>query len=165
MNNFQKSRNIPLTEYYSVLQIEWLSYHIRRKLYRKDFIESYNRICSGKKDKIDGISKKNCLPSIFTDKVYRDKYISQLIPDFGIPNFQYKDKETEAKMKRWDIFYYFSKGTSVKFLEGDNLMMGTVNKNDRNSEVLEIYCFETNSCHYIHYSKVSRIFSEDFFNI
>lgn len=165
MNNYQKSRNIPLTDYYSILQIEWLSYHIRRKLYRKDFADNYNKICIGKKDKIDGISNKNCLPSIFTDKEYLKKYIAQLVPEFGIPNFQYKDKETENKMKKWDIFYYFGKGASVKFINEDKLLIGTINKNDRNSEVLDIYCSETNKNYFIHYSKVSRIFSEDFFNI
>jgi len=163
MNNYQKSRNIPLTDYYSILQIEWLSYHIRRKLYRKDFADNYNKICEGKKIKIEGISKKNCLPSIFTDQTHLSRYIGQLIPEFGIPNFQYKDKETEAKMKKWDIFYYFSKGSSVKFICEDRFLIGVINKNDRNSEVLDIYCPETKENHFIHYSKVSRIFSEDFF--
>lgn len=164
--NSSKSRNIPLTSYYSNLQLEWLSYYIRSKIYRKDFADNYSQICAGKKEKILGISNKNLLPSIFSNKQILDKYLEELIPCFGTPNFQYKNKEVETKMKRWDVFYYFCKGTSIKFIDQEeNIKTGVITKNDKNSEVLEVECNENKQRYFLHYTKASRIFSEEFFRI
>lgn len=165
MNNTPKSRNIPLIDYYQNLQLEFLSYHIRKKIYRKDFSDNYDKICTGKREKILGIASKNLLPSIFSSNEYLKKYLDMIIPEWGIPDFQYKDKAVENKMKKWDIHYYFIKGTSVKFLDCDQIKTGIVIKNDKNSEVLEIYSHELDKSFYIHYSKVSRIFSQDFFKL
>lgn len=165
MISCEKSRDLPLSSFYSILQLEWLCYHLRRKTYKKDFSKNYDKICETKREKILGVSTKNLLPSIFSDKNQLDKYINILIPDFGIPDFQYRNDEIKQKMRKWDIYYYFSKGVSVKFLDNERLLVGIIFNNELSNDVLEIFCQETNKIHYIHNSHVSRIFSQDFFHI
>ena len=158
-----KSRNLPLAEYYSNLQLEYISYYLRSKIYRKDFAENYRNICIGKAEKVKGIATKNCLPSIFTDKAYLEKYINLLIPSFGLPDFRYKDDVIKGKMEKWDSFYYFCKGVSVKFLVDEKINVGIVVKNDKENNILEVRCDGMEENYWVHYTKASRLFPEDFF--
>jgi len=162
MQEQKASRNIPLADLYSCLQLEYISYFLRSKIYSKEFTESYKSICEAKKDKIDKIASKNGLPSIFNDVHYRDRYIKKFLNKSGVPNFTYKDDVIKKKMSCWDAHYFFQKGTSVKFDVNDETFVGNVIANDKTSSVARILG-EDSVERDLHYLNIARIFSEDYF--
>lgn len=159
----QKSRNIPLTELYSALQLEYISYFVRGKIYCKDFAENYMKVCGQKKVKIDNISSRNNLPTIFNSEEIRNRYLKRFLGETGLPNFTYKDDEIKGKMQKWDRFYYFCTGTSVSFTQNGVTVLGVVLSNDKNSCVVKIVD-EFQQTHELHYNNIHRLFPEDFFN-
>lgn len=159
----ESSRDIPLTQLYSQLQLEYLSYFLRSKIYCKDFAENYKKVCDQKKVKIEKISSPNALPSIFNNQDIKERYINEFLNPFGIPSFTYKDEAIEQKMSCWDRWYFFCKGTSVKVLIDDKIILGVVNFNDKTNNILVIED-EFKIKHTVHYNNVTRIFPEGFWN-
>lgn len=158
-----KSRDISLTELYSNLQTEFLSYYLRKKLYCKNFSENYSIVCDQKKEKIEKISAKNNLPSIFNDGSVKERFLSKFLNETGAPNFSYKDEDIKKKMSRWDKWYYFTKGTSVKFVNDGKTILGVIVANDKDSQIVTIKD-EFNEEVDLHYSSITRLFPQDFFN-
>jgi hypothetical protein len=158
----EKSRDIPLSELYSNLQLEFISYFMRAKTYRKEFAINYKKVCDVKREKIENISSKNNLPSIFNDSHAKQRYLDKFFNESGIPNFIYKDDLIKAKMGCWDKYYFFQKGCSVKFKDGCEVLIGQINHNDKNSCIVEI-TDENKAIRELHYNNICRIFSEDFF--
>jgi len=161
----EKSRNLSLVEFYSLLQLEWISYFVRSKIYKRDFADYYKKICKDKKEKIFSISRKNCLPNIFEDKNYLQKYLDQFLVDFGIPEFQYKDDKVKNKMSPWDRFYYFDKGVSVKFIRENKIEMGEIVYNDKKNSIVTVKSDDFDELYDLHYNNVCRLFPSDFFDI
>lgn len=162
----EKSRDIPISELYSILQIEYLGYFLRSKIYkiyRKDFSDNYKRIADQKKEKIEKISIRNNLPSIFTDKAIREKYLKAFLNESGLPNFTYKDDEVKDKMSKWDRNYYFFKGTSVSFKKDGKVMWGIVSHNNKNKCIVSVEDSDGNN-HELHYDNIKRIFTSDYFD-
>ena len=158
-----KSRHIPITELYSNLQMEYISYFVRSKIYFNDFSKNYSKICQQKKEKIDNISSRNHLPSIFNNESIRDKYVQKFLGDFGFPNFSYKDSVVKEKMQKWDRFYYFGSGVSVVFKEDDIPQLGVIVSNDKDlclAVVKDEFGVETD----LHHSNLKRIFPESFWS-
>lgn len=162
-NITKSSRNIPLTELYSQLQLEYLSYFLRSKIYCKDFAENYKNVCQVKKEKIEKMSSRNFLPSIFNDTVTRERYLEKFLNKTGTPEFTYRDEVIRFKMERWDRNYYFCKGTSVKLTVDSYTILGVVLSNDKNLCILTLKD-EFGVDHVVHYNNVSRIFPEDYFD-
>lgn len=156
------SRNIPLTELYSQLQLEYLSYFLRSKIYCKDFAENYKKVCEVKREKIEKISSRNTLPSIFNDILMKERYLEKFLNRTGTPEFTYKDDIIRMKMERWDRNYYFCKGTSIKLTVENYTTLGIVSNNDKNLCILTVRD-EFGIDHVVHYNNVCRIFPEDFF--
>lgn len=109
-----KNRHLPLYEYLEILQIEYLSYMIRSKVYP---IEQHRNYWKGAmeniKVKIEQISERNSLCNMFTDKnietVIREKfYINKT------PSFQYRNEEFRKKWEYWDNFNYYLKNSEVR---------------------------------------------------
>lgn len=163
MENCNKSRDISLVDYYHNLQLEFVSYFVRAKTYRKDYVEFYNKICEGKRDKIKNISSRNNLPSIFDNEDLKNQCVSKFLNNMGLPNFLYKNAEVQKKMECWDKFNYFSKGVSVKVVISGRVILGTITKNDTNHEVLSVNILDSNVVNDFHYSDVARLFPDDFF--
>ena len=106
MTESKSSRDLPLNELYTCLQLEYLSYFMRAKTYCKEFAENYRKVCLVKHEKIDKISSKNNLPSIFNDCHAKQRYLDKFLNEQGIPNFTYKDEEIREKMSCWDRHYF-----------------------------------------------------------
>lgn len=158
----QKSRDISLVDLYSNLQLEYISYFVRSKIYCKDHTENYKKVCKQKFEKIDIISRKNNLISIFNDVETKLKYINKFLNATGEPNFTYKDDEIRQKMSKWDNFYFFNKGTSVKFVINGEVKLGVITYNNKVDKILTVK--DESSKYELHYSCVTRLFSEDYFN-
>lgn len=146
-----KSRDIPIQDLYTLLQLEFISYKIREKIYkRQEDKKKFNDICNMKRKKIENMSSKNCIPSIFNSSPeYLQKYISKFINDFGIPNFQYRDDYKTKIYGHWDKIYWFYRGTEIKTMIKGELKLGTVEK-----------CHDDNVTIIVENEKMDKEFSE-----
>ncbi len=160
----EKSRHIPISDYFSILQLEYISYKLREISYQKKYAEKYKGYCRGKKEKIDSIATRNCIPSIFTSETMREKYMTQFFNEWGLPNFTYKDKASETMMGRWDKYYYFAKGTSVKFKDQDDSVLTGVIQENNVEEGIAVVSYMGDNTIELEYSKISRIIAEGFIN-
>jgi hypothetical protein len=94
-----KDRHISILEYFNRLQLEFLLYELRSKIYpaAEDKVK-FKRVLQFKKDKIDDISKKNTLVSIFDDEIMKREMVDALFGNENMPSdFNKRDK----------YFYYF----------------------------------------------------------
>jgi hypothetical protein len=102
----EKSRHLSSFEYFEVLQREYLIAEIRRKIYPSIKDKNYyKKIMSYKRDKIEDLSNRNNLDSIFTSKETRDKYVQEIYPSVGLPNFELTEK---------DILFYYHPESDVR---------------------------------------------------
>ncbi|MCK9543946.1 MAG: hypothetical protein M0R03_18150 [Novosphingobium sp.] len=115
MEEKRKSRNIPIQDYISILQLEYLSYMLRSKIYRSPFKEKYIDFCEKKKETIKTITLKVGRASIFTDDHIKQKYADEFFNNAGLPNFQYRDDYQRGVLGIHDKKSFFSVGTRVEF--------------------------------------------------
>jgi len=157
-----KSRNLPLTEYYSILQMEYISYYVRSVIYPGKYSEKYKQYCVLKKEKIDKIGSKNNLPSIFNNTSVRESYINKFFNPYGLPNFEYRDEESIRMMGRWDKNYWFSEGTSIQIRDNGGMVCTKIIKNlgNDNCVVAEINGFTRR----FSYEFISRILTDKLIN-
>ena len=88
----KKSRNIPMTDLFEILQYEFLSYYFRFKLYmRQEDKDKFEKYCKQKKDTVEKLCTRHGLYSIFTKEEKKRKYLDQFMGQSGLPNFTYRD--------------------------------------------------------------------------
>lgn len=160
----KKNRDIPLTDFYTNLQLEYLSYYMRGKIYkRQEDLKKFSDICEKKREKIEGLSRKNCLPSIFNNKTYRERYLNLFIGEFGLPQFQYRDDYQRKIKGMWDKKYYFNEGTNVKVNVDGVVDVGVVVNNDYENGMVTVRLSMDKSEIELLYDNVQRVFPENFF--
>jgi len=138
MDKPEKSRNLPISEYYTILQQEFISYFIRSKIYPEPYADKYRDYCVKKKDKIEKIGLKNSLPSVFSSVTIREKYLKRFFNKKGLPNFEYRDDESVRIMGYWDRVYWFSKGTPIRIDLGGEPFSSEVKLNVPKQELLKV---------------------------
>ncbi len=113
----QKSRDQWIPDYISALQLEYISYYARLKLYTRPIdIKRFGDICQKKKEKIDNMTFRNMVNGIFHSKEVYDKYVKKFIRDaFGVPAFQYINADQEYRVGYWDKFYFFITDSTVEY--------------------------------------------------
>ena len=124
-----KSRDLSLTDFYSILQKEYIAYFVRSMIYPPEYAKKYAAYCVCKKDKIDKIGTKNRLPSIFNMPSLKDKYVDAFLNAFGLPNFEYRDEDSRKIMGKYDKEYWFGEGTSIKIKTETETVLSVVIKN------------------------------------
>lgn len=109
-----KSRDIPVNDLFSNLQLEWISYYLREKIYnRESDKQKFRDICRMKKEKIDAFERRNCIPSIFSSKPKMKKYITEkFLNQNGLPNFQYTPQNQES-LYFWDCIHFFPRDIEI----------------------------------------------------
>lgn len=163
----KKSRELPIQDYYTLLQIEYLNYFCRYKIYkREEDIKKFNDICLKKREKIESISRKNCTPSIFSDEKCKQKYIQKFLNEWGMPNFYYRDEYQEKIKGHWDKVYFFFRGEPVKVNMGESIIEGTVKFLDYKTNIAIIIGEGENGKyqHKSHIDNILRILPDDFFD-
>lgn len=115
-----EKRNISALEYLIALQIEFLLYAMRSKIYpyNKDR-EKFKNIMDYKKSKIEDISKKNHLLNIFTDDVRKREFDEEFLRLFV---------KGDVGTKKDKYFYYHKK--SLFAYEGDECMILSYDLNE-----------------------------------
>lgn len=112
----EKSRHISLFEFFEQLQLEYLVAELRAKIYTKTKDKRFwkDRVMVGKREKIDDIIGRNVsLVSIFNNDEERKRLSSLIYPDFGLPNFFYRDEEQRLELEIKDFYNYFKKNSEV----------------------------------------------------
>lgn len=107
-------RKQTVAEHLDSLQSEYIVAQIRSKIYSlpKDK-KYYERVMLHKKDKIEAIASINNLPTIFTDNSILVSFNSKVIPQWGIPNFIYKNEAEYIELRDQDIKNYFPNKSNV----------------------------------------------------
>jgi hypothetical protein len=157
-----KTRVIPISDFYTRLQLEWISYKCRALIYHRPFDKKkFMEICDKKKEKILQISLKNCLPSIFNNKEQQKKYTLRFFGQTGIPAFCYRDDYQIAIKGYWDLYYYFTVGASVRCCINGEVEIGNILSNDIKAGTLVA---KLDSGHIeITFHNCSRIFPSNFY--
>lgn len=127
-----KNRDQSILEFFESLQKEYLIAEIRSKIYPKAKDRRYykDRVMEGKKRSITQISDRNNIPSIFTSTKMLERITAVVIPEWGLPNFTYKDNETKDWMANLDKCNYFAVEAEVAIRrEDDSVEIGTITYN------------------------------------
>lgn len=135
----KKSRDLSIIEYFERLQLEYIVAELRRKIYpKKRDKEYYERVMEGKKDKIEDISVRNQLDSIFTDKEILSRYYSQVYRE-GLPDFTYRSEKERKMLEEKDIENYYCIGESFKVKISENeYKIGELRSVDRKSKIAKV---------------------------
>lgn len=161
----KKDRDIPITDFYTNLQLEYLSYYMRGKVYkRSEDLKKFADICEKKREKIEGLSRKNCLPNIFNNELYRERYINLFIGEFGLPQFQYRDDYQRKVKGMWDKKYYFDEGVNVKVNINDLVDVGVIVKNEHELNKATVRLSIDKKEVILLYDNIQRVFPERFFD-
>jgi hypothetical protein len=132
--NAESPRNISILEYFKILQLEYLLYELRTKIYPfKRDKEKYKKVVDFKIDKINNIAEKNSLTTIFDDDEKRKSIEKEFYTEFGVPiNLSKRDK----------YFYYYIgsdfsyKGDGVKLIHYNfDENIATIEMNNEEIEV------------------------------
>ena len=113
-----KSRDLSITEFLQVLQLEYFSFKTRELIYeRPEFIKMNRDIAEKKKEKIINLAKKFHMISIFDSKKAFQRFFTQCFSqEYGMPNFQYgTNQEKNISISYWDKFYLFHAGNMVSY--------------------------------------------------
>lgn len=115
------TRKISFLEFFNQLQKEYLVAEIRYKIYTNIVDKKYykEREMLGKKNTIENISIKNNLPSIFSNKELYNNIRHEIIGEWGLPKFLYRDELDKEKRGIRDIYNYFSRRSEVSVLLSD----------------------------------------------
>lgn len=110
-------RKLNLPDYFHVLQLEYITCHVRCLIYRKEKDKLYQRkLMERKKSKIEDIALNNNFKSIFNDKSSYDNYYLQVVGEKGLPNFYYKNDAEKIEFRDRDLKDYYSQQAYVKFI-------------------------------------------------
>lgn len=119
-----------MLEFLESLIKEWYVADLRRRIYRSDSDKQYwTKVCSYKKKKIEDITSRNHLPSIFGDTDTRSKYNRLFYPEDKLPVIILNDK---------DLRYYFSRNCDVILLNGSGGEFGVIKDSDFDSQTLTV---------------------------
>lgn len=158
-----KNRIIPISSFYSLLQLEYISYRFRALIYQRAFdCKKFQDICLKKKEKIDQIALENCLPSIFSNTGQQKKYLEKFFNECGPPNFLYRDDYQKQVKGYWDLYYYFIVGSSVRFTESEGVEIGRIESCSLKEKRLVIRTEDSKKFDK-KFSEVIRIFPSDFY--
>ena len=157
----KKDRDIPFSDWLQIMQLEYISYRLRAKLYRhhKD-IKKFNDIAEKKKPTILKVTEDNHLPSIFDSLEIREHLLSKFFNEYGLPNFRYRDeyqRNHPTGRNRWDRCYYFSPGTSVKVITDNGIVTGIIDGYDWKNDIVMV-----NQSMSVPSINVTRIFDKKF---
>ena len=109
-----KSRELNLIDFYSILQKECISYLTRSIIYPDQYKKKYENFLVLKKEKVLKIGEKYSYPSIFDNQSIKTKFIEEFLPPFGLPNFEYRDDKSIQIMGYWDRVYWFGQGIEIR---------------------------------------------------
>lgn len=128
MDNGIKDKDQSIFEFYETLQREYIVCELRKKIYPRDKDKRYfERTSRFKKSKIEDISQRNQLPSIFNSDQVRNEINQSIFGDLGLPKFSYRNEDERNELECKDKYYYYRSGVEVRvILEDGSLKIGII---------------------------------------
>ena len=134
-----KTRSLSLYDFFEILQAEYVVCELRALIYpiqsHKDF---WNLAATKKREKIDDISRRNNIPSMFDDNRIKEVIKKKIYKEVGFPTFIYRDEAQREKQEKWDIFNYYSVGARVNFYDDIELKDGHISDVDLIKKIASI---------------------------
>lgn len=122
-----KSRNLSIFEFFEILQLEYMTAELRKRIYPKPADKRYyTKVMSFKKDKIADIASRNTLPSIFNSVEEKRNLYRKFYNEKGLPNFVYRNDQDEEKFAPQDREHYYSQGAEVKVHTDEGIIVGEI---------------------------------------
>lgn len=118
----EKTRNISIAEFFDVLQREYLINEWRGKVYYspKDR-RYYERVCGYKRQRVEDISGRNGLKSIFNDEGVLATYRETLFDSNGKPKFDMTDADVRNYYSKGSDWVYNGRPYVLISVEGDRV--------------------------------------------
>jgi len=133
-----KTRNLSVYEYLKELQIEYIVFELRKKIYSSSKDKNYfDKVLGFKKPKIEDIALRNSLKTIFENLEMKKSY-SQKVYREGYPDFHYKTEEQREEFENKDLQYYYAIGSDVRFFVEGEAHVGKVKSFDLEVHVLQV---------------------------
>lgn len=102
-----KTRNLSVSEYFEVIQKEYLIANFRKKIYYNPKDKKYyEKVMRFKRQKIEDIAKRNNLLSIFNSEDKMNEIRNELFDKLGKPKFQ---------LNETDLRNYYSAGNDFQW--------------------------------------------------
>lgn len=126
----KKSRHLSIYDFLEILQLEYLTAELRKKIYRKeDDVAYYSKVMKYKKQKILDIAKRNTLPSIFDSEETKYTLYDKVYNGKGYPTFVYRDEDDRLANEIKDKRHYYARGGEVKVsCEENKIIIGEIYK-------------------------------------
>jgi hypothetical protein len=122
-----KTRHLSIYEFLEILQLEYLTVELRRKIYPKQKDKAYyTKVMLHKKQKIQDIAVRNVLPSLFTSPEIKQALYRRLFQEKGLPNFVYRDEKDKQALHHLDVENYYAKGAEVKVFCEEQIIIGEI---------------------------------------
>jgi hypothetical protein len=136
----KKSRDLPKQDFYTLLNLEYLGYYARYKIYKRpEDTKKFSDICQKKREKIEALARKECINTMFGNEDRKSTYIRRFVNEWGLPNFTYRDDYQKEVKGRFDKIFWFYKDTEVEVNLGDNsILRGNVSYINYSNDTITI---------------------------
>ena len=128
----EKTRNLSVAEYFAVIQREYLIAEFRKKIYYNPRDKNYyQRVMNHKGDKINDISRRNHLDSIFTSSKKMEEVRNELFDSLGNPTFELNNTDVENYYCVGNDFSYNGEAWILEEVCGDTLVIRLSSSGER----------------------------------
>jgi hypothetical protein len=153
--NTYKSRDLPVLELLARLEVEYVVWELRRKIYpERRMKDYYEKGMAMKKERILDISLRNNISNIFVDEKRKQRAYFEVYGDKGFPNFHYKDECLKDMLEAKDIANYYCIGSDIR-IEGLKDFGKIFSVDFDKKEIIVI--FNNNSKQKFNIDKITRI--------
>ena len=128
-----KTRNQSKYIFIISLQLEYIVFELRRKIYKnqKDKV-FFEKILALKKDKIENISSQKQIKNIFNEDSLKRALYEKVYGSKGYPNFDvilYKNQQQRDEYSAKDLEFYYEIGSEMKVeVEKNQFKVGILEK-------------------------------------
>lgn len=139
MNTIEKDRNLTTFQFFEQLQLEYIVAELRGKIYPKVKDKEYwRKIMKFKREKIEDISFKNALPSIFSDPKYKIDMYLKIYKERGLPTFLYRNEKQRISLEEQDKINYFLSTSEVKVFRDNKISIGYIKQVNLEADLVEV---------------------------
>ena len=125
----EKSRHLSIYDFMEILQLEYLTAELRKKIYYKESDKKYyTKVMKFKKQKIEDIAVRNGLQSIFNDEATKHTMYGKIYNKKGYPTLVYKDEADREGNEAKDKQQYYTKGSEAKVTTDEKIIIGEIYK-------------------------------------
>lgn len=123
----EKSRHLPILEFFEILQVEFIMADLRYKIYPRVKDKTYwAKVKDGKRATIEKLAERNQLPSIFTDEYMLRLLEKKVYRDTGYPLFTYRNAQHKMEQEFYDFANYYFAGSDVRVEIFDESKIGKI---------------------------------------